>query len=64
MRREAGSMTIASAIVAPVNVKRLDVPKAVVARLAQEERYAYYMLGHMFNELMFVQKLLHFVLPK
>jgi hypothetical protein len=55
---------LASSIVAPVHVRRLDVPVARVARLTPLERFAYYMLGHFFNELMFVQKLLHFTLPR
>ena len=57
-------MSLASALVAPVTVKRLDVPVARVAQLSEIERYAYYMLGHLFNELMFFQKLLHFAIPK
>jgi hypothetical protein len=57
-------MTIASAIVAPIRITRLDVPAARVAELTAQERYVYYLLGHFFNELNFLQKLLHFAIPK
>jgi hypothetical protein len=57
-------MTIASSILAPVSIKRVTVAVERVAALSAEERYAYYLLGHLFNELMFLQKLLHFAIPK
>jgi hypothetical protein len=57
-------VSIASTIVAPIRVTRLDVPVHRVAALTAEERYVYYLLGHFFNELMLLQKLLHFVIPK
>lgn len=55
---------LADAIVAPILVRRIDVPVSQVKLLTQHERYAYYLLGHFFNELMFLQKLLHFAIPK
>jgi hypothetical protein len=48
----------------PVKVSKLTVPADRVAALAADERYAYCMLGHMFNELMCLQKLLMFAIPK
>ena len=42
---------------------RLRIPLSHVIALSQHERYVYYMLGHFFNELMFLQKLLKFVIP-
>jgi hypothetical protein len=57
-------VTIAATLKAPVQVTRLDVPLACILALSPAERYAYYMLGHLFNELMFMQKLLHYALPK
>jgi hypothetical protein len=41
----------------------LTIPKAAVLALSPNERYAYYLLGHLFNEFMFIQKLLSFTLP-
>ena len=46
-----------------VTVQKLTVRSERVWLLDPEKRYAYYMLGHLFNELMFLQKLLGFVLP-
>ena len=46
-----------------VEVLRLRIPLSKVIELDPHERYAYYMLGHFFNELMFLQKLLKFVIP-
>ena len=48
----------------PVAVQRIAVSADRVLALSPEERYAYYMLGHFFNELMLLQKLLAFALPK
>jgi hypothetical protein len=47
-----------------VGVTRLVVSAHKVLTLSLEERFGYYMLGHFFNELMFLQKLLGFALPK
>lgn len=46
-----------------LEVSRLRIPMAKVSALDAHERYAYYMLGHFFNELMFLQKLLKFAIP-
>lgn len=48
----------------PVAVQRITVSSDRVLALSPEERYAYYLLGHFFNELMLLQKLLAFALPK
>ena len=50
-------------MVAEIEVHRLKIPIAAVRSLSPAERYAYYLLGHIFNELMFLQKLLKFALP-
>jgi len=42
----------------------IRVPIEEVKRLSPEDRYAYYLLGHMFNELMALQKQISFLLPK
>jgi len=46
-----------------IRVKTLTIRAHDVLALKEDERYAYYMLGHMFNEMMFLQKLLHFATP-
>ena len=48
---------------AEIEVHQLKVSVSAVRALVPEERYAYYLLGHVFNELMFLQKLLKFALP-
>jgi hypothetical protein len=45
----------------PIEV--LSIPVKAVAELDDEERYTYYLLGHLFNELMALQKLLAYALP-
>ncbi|CAM8661897.1 hypothetical protein MCEMSHM24_00740 [Comamonadaceae bacterium] len=47
-----------------VEMYALTVPLEAVKKLSNEQRFAYYMLGHMFNELMCLQKLVSFSLPK
>lgn len=47
-----------------VEMYALTVPLEAVKKLSDEQRFAYYMLGHMFNELMCLQKLVSFSLPK
>ena len=42
----------------------LAVPLDAIKRLTDERRFAYYLLGHIFNELMCLQKLVAFSLPK
>lgn len=47
-----------------VEMYSLTVPLDAVKRLTHEQRFAYYLLGHTFNELMCLQKLVAFALPK
>lgn len=47
-----------------VEMYSLTVPLDTVKRLTHERRFAYYLLGHTFNELMCLQKLVAFTLPK
>lgn len=47
-----------------VEMYALTVPLEAVMKLTDEQRFAYYLLGHMFNELMCLQKLVSFSLPK
>jgi len=47
-----------------VEMFEVRIPVDAVKRLTQEQRYTYYVLGHMFNELMCLQKLCGFALPK
>lgn len=47
-----------------VEMYSLTVPLDAVKRLTDERRFAYYLLGHTFNELMCLQKLVAFTLPK
>lgn len=42
----------------------LTVPLNAIMRLTDEQRFAYYLLGHTFNELMCMQKLVAFTMPK
>lgn len=43
-----------------VEMYEIKVPLAAIRKLSDEQRYVYYLLGHMFNELMFLQKLAGF----
>lgn len=47
-----------------VEMYPLTVPLDTVKRLTDERRFAYYLLGHTFNELICLQKLVAFALPK
>ncbi len=47
-----------------VEIFSLTVPLDAVKRLTDERRFAYYLLGHTFNELICLQKLVAFALPK
>jgi hypothetical protein len=47
-----------------VEMYSLTVPLDAVKRLTNEQRFAYYLLGHTFNELMCLQKLAASSLPK
>ena len=48
-----------------IEMFQLTIPiQKKVKHLSDEDRYTYYMLGHIFNELMSLQKLVGFALPK
>ncbi len=47
-----------------VEIEEIRIPIAKIAALSEQERFTYYMLGHMFNELMCLQKLVAFSMPK
>jgi hypothetical protein len=47
-----------------VEIHEIRIPVAKIAALTVQERYTYSMLGHMFNELMCLQKLVAFSMPK
>ncbi len=45
-----------------VEMYALGVPLDAIKKLSNEQRFAYYLLGHIFNELMCLQKLVAFAL--
>jgi len=47
-----------------IQVNELRIPLDAVKRLSNESRFSYYLLGHIFNELMALQKIVSFGLPK
>lgn len=47
-----------------VDMYALNVPLDAIKKLTDEQRFAYYLLGHIFNELMCLQKIVGFSLPK
>lgn len=47
-----------------VQMFKIKVPLEAVKRLSSEDRYSYYILGHVFNELMTLQKLFGFSMQK
>lgn len=47
-----------------VEMYTLSVPLDAIKKLTDEQRFAYYLLGHIFNELICLQKLVSFALPK
>ncbi len=47
-----------------VEIQEVRLPIAKIAEPSSQERHTYYMLGHMFNELMCLQKLASFTMPK
>lgn len=47
-----------------LRVEKLKIPLADLKRISDHDRYSYYLLGHMFNELMCLQKLIFFTMPK
>lgn len=48
----------------PVDIYEVRVPLDAVKKLSDEDRFSYYLLGHIFNELMSLQKFVGFALPK
>lgn len=46
-----------------VDIYELRIPLEAVKKLSNEDRFSYYLLGHIFNELMSLQKLIGFALP-
>ncbi|HEX6705335.1 MAG TPA: hypothetical protein VF169_11295 [Albitalea sp.] len=47
-----------------VDMYEIRVPLAVIEKLSDEDRFSYYLLGHIFNELMSLQKIVGFTLPR
>ncbi len=47
-----------------IRIEEVQVPVSDVERLTQEERFAYYLLGFIFNELMALQKWAYFAIPR
>jgi hypothetical protein len=47
-----------------IEMQEVRIPLEAAQRLSDEDRYTYYMLGHMFNELMCLQKLVGYALCK
>ena len=47
-----------------VEMYEIRVPLEAVKNMSDEDRFSYYLLGHLFNELMCLQKLIAFALPK
>ena len=47
-----------------VRINGLKIGLKKITALTNEQRYVYYLLGHMFNELMCMQKLVAYALPK
>ncbi len=48
----------------PVDMYEIRISLEAIKRLSDEARYSYYLLGHIFNELMSLQKFVGFALPK
>jgi len=47
-----------------VDVEKLVIPLQDIKNVSDQDRYSYYLLGHMFNELMCLQKLILYALPR
>lgn len=47
-----------------VEMYEIRIPLDAVKKLSDEDRFSYYLLGYIFNELMSLQKLIAFALPK
>lgn len=48
----------------PIEMHEVRIPLEAIKALTPEGRYTYYLLGHAFNELNFLQKLVGFSMPK
>lgn len=46
-----------------VTVEKLTITLADLKKISDQDRYSYYLLSHMFNELMCLQKLIHYAMP-
>lgn len=55
---------LVSVVMPNVVVNQIVVPARETLKLSAKEKYAYYLLGHVFNELMCLQKLASHCLPK
>lgn len=47
-----------------IDIYEIRIPLDAVKKLSDEDRFSYYLLGHIFNELMSLQKIVGFALPK
>jgi hypothetical protein len=47
-----------------IDIYELKIPLEAIRDLSNEDRFSYYLLGHIFNELMSLQKIVGFALPK
>lgn len=47
-----------------IEIRKVVVPVESVRGLSEEQRFAYYLLGHIFNEIMTLQKVVGFAIPK
>ena len=47
-----------------VDVQKLVIPLEDIKSISDRDRYSYYLLGHMFNELMCLQELIFYALPR
>ncbi|WP_157201675.1 hypothetical protein [Massilia sp. Root418] len=47
-----------------IKISKITIPVDKISSLSAHERYTYYVLGHVFNEMMTLQKLVGFAIPK
>lgn len=47
-----------------IAIEKIAIPLRDIQNISEETRYSYYLLGHIFNELMCLQKLICFTLPQ
>lgn len=47
-----------------ISISEIRIPIERVAALTPHQRYSYYLLGHVFNEMMSLQKIIGFAIPK